>query len=504
MEVDVLRPFLRPDYERLPYDRMFDNFVGASGRAEEFLADVYTDLIHGGRSHWESPKYTDVYDAVAQAAAELLMPSTPQFAYDPATGQWVERGGPGSGHHGHEGREGKRGGSAPGDRATVEAPVGKDRKAQMDEAKRRKDFQSAKPATTPKAEPLGAQAPHIGPGYRVHLTNEAFAKYRAQVSSALEWASSEFKRAFGGQVEGVTIYDDSPTYVEACDPQLWSESLADKGAEFVQQVKDGLREDYGRFYGAYNHVAKAMFVNTGKFIEPSGVLDTESMTKTALHEYIHWGTVGSGRDEIWKEVEVPRAFRSAFKADYPQDLLKQEYVARVVSAELMGSDLLTNPTDTASIDMSEEDHENARVLIDKISNAFVAPNLEMPTTLRAAPPTERMVDVGIPDGLGNVWGRAIPESALDSLPDGAHVTSVYTILKGEEAFEDGRTIRPDALSLNWLDETDPARHPVRQPITKEPRPDDVTMARRSQDTVLDRVLDTIGGALRELMGMKNG
>jgi len=30
------------------------------------------------------------------------------------------------------------------------------------------------------------------------------------------------------------------------------------------------------------------------------------------------------------------------------------------------------------------------------------------------------------------------------------------------------------------------------------------MARRSQDTVLDRVLDTIGGALRELMGMKNG
>jgi len=487
-----------------------DQYLGPTPAQARFLTKIAKEAIEnsgsvawqagrasGAIEEWPSNEFTSAMQGNFTVRSVYSLPAWAQRVL-------VLRGGKGSGHHGHEGREGKRGGSAPGDRATVEAPVGKDRKAQMDEAKRRKDFQSAKPATTPKAEPLGAQAPHIGPGYRVHLTNEAFAKYRAQVSSALEWASSEFKRAFGGQVEGVTIYDDSPTYVEACDPQLWSESLADKGAEFVQQVKDGLREDYGRFYGAYNHVAKAMFVNTGKFIEPSGVLDTESMTKTALHEYIHWGTVGSGRDEIWKEVEVPRAFRSAFKADYPQDLLKQEYVARVVSAELMGSDLLTNPTDTASIDMSEEDHENARVLIDKISNAFVAPNLEMPTTLRAAPPTERMVDVGIPDGLGNVWGRAIPESALDSLPDGAHVTSVYTILKGEEAFEDGRTIRPDALSLNWLDETDPARHPVRQPITKEPRPDDVTMARRSQDTVLDRVLDTIGGALRELMGMKNG
>jgi len=190
-----------------------------------------------------------------------------------------------------------------------------------------------------------------------------------------------------------------------------------------------------------------MFVNTGKFIEPSGVLDTESMTKTALHEYIHWGTVGSGRDEIWKEVEVPRAFRSAFKADYPQDLLKQEYVARVVSAELMGSDLLTNPTDTASIDMSEEEPRERSRPHRQDFQCLRRSELGDADTLRAAPPTERMVDVGIPDGLGNVWGRAIPESALDSLPDGAHVTSVYTILKGEEAFEDGRTIRPDALSL---------------------------------------------------------
>jgi len=414
----------------------------------------------------------------------------------------VERGGPGSGHHAHEGREGKRGGSSPGDRATVEAPVGKDRKGQMDEAKRRKDFQPTKPA--PEAERLGAPAHHIGPGYRVHLTNGAFAKYRAQVSSALEWASSEFKRAFGGQVEGITIYDDAPTYVEACNPELWAESLADKDAAFVEQVKDGLRKDYSRFNGAYNPVTKSMMVNTGKFIQPSGVLDTDGMMATALHEYVHWATVGAGRDEIWKETKVPRVFRSAFKGDYPQDLLKQEYVARVVAAELTGSDMLTKPGDNESLMMSEEDHENARLLIDKISNTFVAPNLEMPTTLRAAPPTERMVDVGVPDGLGNVWGRAVPESELDGLPDGSHVTSLYTLVKGEEAFEDGRTIRPDVLSLNWLDETDPARHPTRQPITKEPRPDDVTMARRSQDTVLDRVLETIGGALRELMGMKNG
>jgi hypothetical protein len=169
---------------------------------------------------------------------------------------------------------------------------------------------------------------------------------------------------------------------------------------------------------------------------------------------------------------------------------------------MRGSDVLTLPGDIVTLAMTDEDHKNARLLMDKISNAFVAPNLEMPTTLRVSP--ERLVDVTVPDGLGTFWGRAVPESQLDSLPAGSTVNAIYAMLKGEEAFEEGRTIRPDVLSLNWLDETDPARHPVRQQITKKPRLDDVTVAIRSQDNVLERVLDTIGGALRELMGMKHG
>lgn len=114
-QIPFLRPFLNPDFEHLPHDKTFENFIGLSGRPEEFVADVYSDLVHGGRRHWESTKYTDVYDAVAQAAAELSLPSVPQYAYDPATKGWVARGGPGSGHFGHAGRPGEIGGSQPSD-----------------------------------------------------------------------------------------------------------------------------------------------------------------------------------------------------------------------------------------------------------------------------------------------------------------------------------------------------------------------------------------------------
>jgi hypothetical protein len=403
----------------------------------------------------------------------------------------IQRGGPGSGHFKHEGREGERGGSSPGDR------LPKDRGEQMKQAKQ--DFQSEPPK---KREPVGAVASHIGVGYRVNLTAEAFSKYRPAVSAALEWAAREFKRVFGGQVEGVTIHDDPVAFVEANIPEMYAESMAKLGEKDKREVEAGIREDHSRLRAAYNPLTKQVLVNVGKHIEPGGALDTEGVMASATHEFVHWATFGSGRDEIWKEVKVPRAFKDIFRPRYGESLIKQEYVARVVSSEMRGSDMLTMPGDTEALAMSEQDHKNARILMDKISNSFVAPNLEMPTTLRVSP--ERLVDVTVPDGLGNFWGRAVPESQLDSLPAGSTVNAIYAMLKGEEAFEEGRTIRPDVLSLNWLDETDPARHPVRQQITKKPRLDDVTVAIRSQDNVLERVLDTIGGALRELMGMKHG
>jgi hypothetical protein len=403
----------------------------------------------------------------------------------------IQRGGPGSGHFKHEGREGERGGSSPGDR------LPKDRGEQMKQAKQ--DFQSEPPK---KREPVGAVASHIGVGYRVNLTAEAFSKYRPAVSAALEWAAREFKRVFGGQVEGVTIHDDPVAFVEANIPEMYAESMAKLGEKDKREVEAGIREDHSRLRAAYNPLTKQVLVNVGKHIEPGGALDTEGVMASATHEFVHWATFGSGRDEIWKEVKVPRAFKDIFRPRYGESLIKQEYVARVVSSEMRGSDMLTMPGDTEALAMSEQDHKNARILMDKISNSFVAPNLEMPTTLRASP--EQLVDVTVPDGLGNFWGRAVPESELDALPEGSTINAIYTMLKGQEAFEEGRTIHPDILSLNWLDETDPARHPVRAQITKKPRLDDVTMAVRSQDNVLERVLDTIGGALRELMGMKHG
>ena len=403
----------------------------------------------------------------------------------------VERGGAGSGHFKHEGREGERGGSSPGDR------LPKDRGEQMKQAKQ--DFQSEPPK---KREPVGAVASHIGVGYRVNLTAEAFSKYRPAVSAALEWAAREFKRVFGGQVEGVTIHDDPVAFVEANIPEMYAESMAKLGEKDKREVEAGIREDHSRLRAAYNPLTKQVLVNVGKHIEPGGALDTEGVMASATHEFVHWATFGSGRDEIWKEVKVPRAFKDIFRPRYGESLIKQEYVARVVSSEMRGSDMLTMPGDTEALAMSEQDHKNARILMDKISNSFVAPNLEMPTTLRVSP--EQLVDVTVPDGLGNFWGRAVPESELDALPEGSTINAIYTMLKGQEAFEEGRTIHPDILSLNWLDETDPARHPVRAQITKKPRLDDVTMAVRSQDNVLERVLDTIGGALRELMGMKHG
>jgi hypothetical protein len=403
----------------------------------------------------------------------------------------VERGGAGSGHFKHEGRQGARGGSEPGDR------LPKDRGEQMKQAKQ--DFHSATPT---KREPVGAPAAHIGPGYRMNMTADAFSKYRPAVSAALEWAAREFKQTLGGQVEGVTIHDDPVAFIEANNPEMYAESMAKLDEEGKREVEAGLRQDFGKSLASYNPETKQMLVNVGKHIKPDGALDTDSVMESATHEFVHWATFGSGRDEIWKEVKVPQGFKDIFWGPYGKDLIQQEYVARVVSSEMRGSDVLTLPGDIVTLAMTDEDHKNARLLMDKISNAFVAPNLEMPTTLRVSP--ERLVDVTVPDGLGNFWGRAVPESQLDSLPAGSTVNAIYAMLKGEEAFEEGRTIRPDVLSLNWLDETDPARHPVRQQITKKPRLDDVTVAIRSQDNVLERVLDTIGGALRELMGMKHG
>jgi hypothetical protein len=446
--------------------------------------------LEQGYNKWGGGYYESLPEA-AEAGASWLAATRNGKAPSDAADELVKRGGPGSGHRGHEGREGERGGSSPGDR------LPKDRGEQMKQAKQ--DFQSEPPK---KREPVGAVASHIGPGYRVNLTAEAFSKYRPAVSAALEWAAREFKQMFGGQVEGVTIHDDPVAFVEANIPEMYAETMAKLGEKDKREVEAGLREDFGRSLASYNSETKQVLVNVGKHIQPDGALDTEGVMASATHEFVHWATFGSGRDEIWKEVKVPRAFKDIFRGSYGESLIKQEYVARVVSSEMRGSDMLTMPGDTEALAMTEQDHKNARVLMDKISNAFVAPNLEMPTTLRASP--EQLVDVTVPDGLGNFWGRAVPESELDSLPAGSTVNAIYAMLKGEEAFEEGRTIRPDILSLNWLDETDPARHPVRAQITKKPRLDDVTMAVRSQDNVLERVLDTIGGALRELMGMKHG
>jgi hypothetical protein len=103
---DVLEPFRDGKFS-------WRNFAGFSNRPEEFLADVYAELIVGGAEQIESgpgsEKYLDVYRTVQRAAEQLGYPSKPIFKWAGPSGEreLVKRGGPGSGHHGREGRPGE-------------------------------------------------------------------------------------------------------------------------------------------------------------------------------------------------------------------------------------------------------------------------------------------------------------------------------------------------------------------------------------------------------------
>lgn len=85
--LDVIEPFRQDKQRPRSVRSTYDNFAGLSSRPEEFLSDVYADLIHGGKARYESQKYRVVYSYVAKLAKQYGLPYQPLYRIK--GGKWV-------------------------------------------------------------------------------------------------------------------------------------------------------------------------------------------------------------------------------------------------------------------------------------------------------------------------------------------------------------------------------------------------------------------------------
>jgi hypothetical protein len=270
------------------------------------FVEVYNSAIAKGKGQEESLKL---------ANESLLRPKDRLPSNDEG---FIERGGPGSGHHGHRGRPGKVGGSLPRESGLT------------------RPIQTQMPGVSGK---IGAVLIQDFPITDVVSAKEARSwEVKKNVSfeglsidqiKQTENALRHFYRRTGVKLGGYTITDEWDIFAKNL---ILFGATGPKAAGNVQALKAQLLERYGdSLSGAHFYLAKLIFINN-KF-----PLDTPVGLQSFYHEISHYLV------EQWalhhaidlSDIRPSNVYRGKLKYYYPDSEIQKEYLADLVAAHVI-------------------------------------------------------------------------------------------------------------------------------------------------------------------------